>query len=253
MSAAPSPPRLRLSLWLALIALLAALAVSCLLWLKLLPQALPIREVRVEGRFVHLEAEKLRSLSAEMARGGFFNVNVGIIRERLLAEPWVAAVAVKRRWPDTLVLSVQEQTPVGVWNNEGLLNERGEIFARRESAADALPLLPELPLLSGPEGAHRELLRLLLRLQRELQAHGLRVTGLRRDARRSISFILSDGTGVRLGNKDIRLRTNRFLRHVASHLYSTRAASGARSRYVIDMRYTNGFAVGADAAARGGR
>ncbi|MGI9228371.1 MAG: cell division protein FtsQ/DivIB [Gammaproteobacteria bacterium] len=213
------------------------LLVVCGLWLKLLqPRVLPIQHVRVEGDFLHLQPERLKTLSANSVRGGFFSVDVSVIREQLLAEPWVHSIIVRRRWPDTLVFYVNEQVPVTVWNGNGLINWQGDVFVPQTGSVP-----DDLPMLSGPEGTHTELLSLFELLNRGLSAYDLSVTGLTLDARRSISFSLSDNTRVRLGNKEIDVRVNRFLRYVVPQLVSALQRGG-----VIDMRYTNGFSVNTD-------
>ena len=216
----------------------------CGIWWQLLPRVLPILNVQVEGPFVNVKQDRLQALSANIVRGGFFTVNVDMLRERLLAEPWVASVTVRRAWPDTLILHVQEQVPVGVWNGDGLLNAQGEIFLR---PAASVPRT--LPALSGPEGMHRDLLDKFMLLNSALQIHDFQLTDLRRDARRSVSFTLDNGTVVKLGNQDVETRMSRFVHYVAPLL----ADEGTRHNRSIDMRYTNGFAIGKSVAANTAR
>lgn len=219
---------------LSLLIVIVLMVTLCFLWLKFLqPQVLPIKHVKVEGQFLHLKPEKLKTLSANIVRGGFFNVNVDVIREHLLAEPWVHSVTVRRVWPDTLVLYVNEQLPVSSWNNHSLINEEGLIF---DPEISSIP--PDLPALSGPEGTHSELLTLLDHLDSELRAHKLHIVQLSMDARRSLSFTLNNGTVAKIGNKDIETRIERFLQYVPMQINKNLADIS-----VIDMRYTNGFSV----------
>src|SRR3546814_15496602 len=46
-------------------------------------------------------------------------VDLQQIRERLLAQPWVADVSVSRRLPDTLAIRVVEREPMALWQNQG--------------------------------------------------------------------------------------------------------------------------------------
>ncbi len=219
-----------LSLSVAIVLLLALAA----LWFKLLqPNILPIQHVKIEGQFLHLKPEKLKTLSARIVSGGFFNVNVSIIKETLLKEPWVRSVTVRRSWPDTLVLYVDEQSPVSTWNSHQLINEAGVLFAPEASSIPA-----GLPALSGPKGTHLELLALLNYLNDRLRAHKMQVIQLAMDARRSLSFTLHNGTVLKIGNENIEGRIARFLRYVPAQININRAAVSA-----IDMRYPNGFSV----------
>jgi hypothetical protein len=63
-------------------------------------------------------------------------VDVQAIRDELSHFAWIDQVKVARRWPNTLEVSVQEQTPAAVFNGAYWVNARGELFA---------PLLTEVP------------------------------------------------------------------------------------------------------------
>src|SRR3546814_11786253 len=51
-------------------------------------------------------------------------VDLQQIRERLLAQPWVADVSVSRRLPDTLAIRVVEREPTALSQNPGRSEER---------------------------------------------------------------------------------------------------------------------------------
>src|SRR3546814_15153620 len=48
-------------------------------------------------------------------------VDLQQIRERLLAQPWVADVSVSRRLPDTLAIRVVEREPMALWQHQGVV------------------------------------------------------------------------------------------------------------------------------------
>ncbi|MGH8276157.1 MAG: cell division protein FtsQ/DivIB, partial [Steroidobacteraceae bacterium] len=68
---------------------------------------------------------------------------------------------------------------------------------------------------------------------------GLRMTALRLDARGAWEFDLADGVTVRLGRRQVDERFEKFM-NAAVKLVTQR---GEEISYV-DMRYTNGFAIG---------
>jgi cell division protein FtsQ len=78
-----------------------------------------------------------------------------------------------------------------------------------------------------------------LTVQGRIVESGLRLTALRLDARGSWELQLDNGVTVRIGRKQVDERFERFLA-VALRMISQRAADIA----YVDMRYTNGFAVG---------
>lgn len=197
------------------------------------PRTLPIRHVRVDGEFRHLSTAALQLRAEDVVRGGFFDVNVEGIRAALLQEPWVREVTVRRIWPDELGLQVQEQVAVARWGGNQLLNEQGQLF---KPSAGTLP--PNLPSLNGPAGTHAEALARFRTLQHALGGRQLIVAQLRLSARRSWSFALADGPSVDLGRRDFDARVGRFAAIVPTFM-----AGDLNRIEVIDMRYTNGFAV----------
>ncbi|MCG8324408.1 MAG: cell division protein FtsQ/DivIB [Thiotrichales bacterium] len=202
-------------------------------WLLSQPGTLPIKYVRITGDFRHLQPEQLQTLVSSEVRGGFFNVNVGTIRDILLRDPWIEDVMVQRVWPETLRVLVTEHVPLARWGADSLLNTRGERFTPDQ---DSIP--PTLPVLRGPDGSEPVLLRRFRELSQRLQPLGLQITELEQDPRRSWRFVVNAGFSVVLGRKEFAQRIDRFAQTVPQAL---RGRIGQVDE--IDMRYTNGFSV----------
>jgi cell division protein FtsQ len=234
----PSPNWRALFSWLG-----AAAALGCGIGLVLWALNQPIVTVSVEGRFQRVSPGDIeRVVKSEVHGAGLLSVDLAAVRARLHTLAWVDAVSVERAWPRGLNVLVIEQTATARWGGGGLINTRGELFA-----ADAQHIPPELPQLSGP--ADREALvsqRYLAAAGRLTQA-GLRMTALRLDARGAWEFDLANGVTVRLGRRQVDERFEKFM-DAALKLVTQR---GEEISYV-DMRYTNGFAIGwrGNAAAR---
>jgi cell division protein FtsQ len=74
-------------------------------------------------------------------------VNLHLVRQRLLADPWIAEASVSRELPDTLEIRVTEQKPLAILDlgRKFLLNERGEVFKELDAEQPtALPLVTGL-------------------------------------------------------------------------------------------------------------
>lgn len=88
-------------------------------------------------------------------------VDVGSIRQRLLAFGWVKDARVSRRLPDSLVIDIVERRPAALWQNDRgltLIDEEGVVL-------DTVKVgnMPDLPLLIGPgANAHEAELRRLM-------------------------------------------------------------------------------------------
>ncbi|MGH8248392.1 MAG: cell division protein FtsQ/DivIB [Gammaproteobacteria bacterium] len=197
------------------------------------PRTLPVKSVRVQGEFFHLSPQVLQERAKDTVWGGFFNVNVDAVRSALLADAWVDDVAVRRVWPDALDLQVREQIAVAVWRGEALINDRAILFR-----PDPATFPPGLPVLSGPEGTAPLVLDRFRYLQHTLSARGLNAIELVLNERRAWTFRLAEGPSVNLGRGHFVERLERFVAAVPDEL-----AGRLHEIEMIDMRYTNGFAV----------
>jgi cell division protein FtsQ len=194
----------------------------------------PVRHLVVEGTFQRVTPILVEAAVADGLDAGFMTVNLGLLRERVQALDWVDRANVGRRWPDTLIVRVVEHQAAARWGEQGLLNVRGELFTDRSPHA-----FPELPSLAGPPGTERDVARRYLAVRGQLAEAGLVLERLELDARGSWRLVLGGGREVRLGRRDIDERLHRFFYVVAPTL----AEELKRVEYV-DLRYTNGFAVG---------
>jgi cell division protein FtsQ len=194
----------------------------------------PVRNLVVEGTFQRVTAIQVEAAVADGLDAGFMTVDLGALRARVQELDWVDRVNVSRRWPDTLIVRVTEHQAAARWGANGLLNVRGELFTERSQHSFA-----ELPSLVGPPGTERDVARRYLAVRGKLAEAGLALESLELDERGAWRLVLGGGQEVRLGRRDIDERLYRFFDVVAPAL----AADLTRVDYV-DLRYTNGFAVG---------
>jgi cell division protein FtsQ len=195
----------------------------------------PIQSVSVSGRFQRVAPVDVERVVKQYVRGaGLLSVNLDAVRHAIHTLPWVDAVSVQRAWPRGLRVLVIEQVAAARWGESGLLNTRGELFSN-----DERHMPPELAELSGPQGKESVVAQRYLAAQGRLIQVGLRLTAMRLDARGAWEFDLSNGVTVRLGRRQIDERFDKFI-NAALKLVTQR---GDDISYV-DMRYTNGFAIG---------
>src|SRR5580693_4168654 len=207
------------------------LAVLALGWL--LDQ--PVQRVIVSGRLQRVSAMDVEKGVRERRGGaGLVTVSLAAISRGLAQLPWVQQAAVERSWPRGLRIEIVEQTAVARWNNAGLLNANGDLFV---SESRFIP--PELPQLQGPAGAQAEVTQRYVSAQERLTEVGMRLAALELDARGAWNLTLDNGVVVRLGRLQTDQRFDRFM-IAAAKLVTQRATDIA----YVDMRYSNGFAVG---------
>ncbi len=199
----------------------------------------PVSRVSIDGSFERVTSGRLEGVVRDFLPAGVLSADLAAMRAALREIEWIDRVSIERRWPDELRVAVTEQVPAARWGDSGLLNVRGELFLR-----DARHLPVELPRLDGPEGAEWEVAQRYLSVRDRLLQAGLAVNALTLDARGAWRAELSNGIEVRLGREDSDRRIELFVEIVAPLI----AGHGARVAYV-DMRYSNGFAIGWQGAA----
>ncbi|HET9862482.1 MAG TPA: cell division protein FtsQ/DivIB [Steroidobacteraceae bacterium] len=212
---------------------LAALGIAVALIAGTLDQS--ITQVSVTGRFQRVSpVEVEQAVKARVRDTGLVSVDLIAVRRAVEQLPWVDTATVERQWPRALAIRVVEQVPAARWGANGLLNTRGELFI-----SEARHIPPELPRLSGPHGSEVEVARRYLAAQGQLIEAGMRLTAVRLDARGSWEFDLDNGITVRLGRRQVDERFQRFVTAAVGQI-----AAHANDIGYVDMRYTNGFAIG---------
>ncbi len=221
-------------IWLVLA--LFALAIGGTTWVStgiVASERWPIRWLEVNGSFQRVSAEQLRSSLAPLVSASFFTVDLQNLQDAAIHKPWVAAVNVQKKWPDTVVVTVEEYQPMAHWNEIDLVSSRRTVFAAPD--ADAIQ---GLPWLQGPDGRLDEVLQQWELFNSMLANAGLEIERLELQERGSWSMALNNGTTVQLGRDDPVGRLQRLMNSWRGLMVDQELAPVR-----IDLRYTNGFAV----------
>lgn len=220
--------------WVRLITLCTVLAISlsvyvATLWLM----NRPIETVFIDGAFERVSAIQVEDALGQYIQTGFLSADLHAMRRQLRELPWVANANVRRRWPGSIEVSIDEQSPAARWDDAGLLNVDGELFIENVTHVPA-----ELPLLSGPKGAERRVAELYFRIEERLERRGMAAVALRLDDRGAWELQLTSGIRVRLGARMVDIRLERLFEALDKVV-----AAQAEDVDYIDMRYTNGFVI----------
>jgi cell division protein FtsQ len=194
----------------------------------------PVRVISMDGSFQRVSPGQIEKAVAPFAHAGFMSADLDGIQYAIEALPWVEHARIQRHWPNSLHVTVIEQTAAARWGESGLLNTRGELFVRSATHVPA-----ELPRLSGPDGTESQVAQRYLAVQGRMLEAGMRIAALRLDARGAWEMDLDSGVTVRLGRREVDERIDRFI-HTASQVISHRL----NEITYVDMRYSNGFAIG---------
>jgi len=222
----------RVGTWLLLIACAGLLAMGIRKLQE--PQTLPIRQIQALGTFTHINENILREVVAKTVVGGYFTVNVDEVQRAVKAIPWVADDRVRRVWPDTLAITVIEQQSQAEWAKGGLVNLNGVLFFPQRNT------YPKgLPVFDGPVGTERNLTEMYQLAKAIIEPLQLQIKRIKMDSRRAVSLVLDNDIEVILGRDETSARLQRFAR-----VYRKILAQRANDIASVDLRYSNGMAVG---------
>ncbi len=221
--------------------LLAMLVAAVLAWLAMgalsknvnSTPMFPIGEVTFVGDMQRVDAAELKRVAGGI-RGSMLQTNLNDVKAAIKQVHWVRNADVRRRFPATLEVSVEEHRPFARWKNgdseQGLLvNTLGEVF---EADLDA-----PLPTFSGPEGTAKEVLANYDKFKSQLAAISQTPSSIALSARRAWQVVLDNGASLELGRIEAGERLNRYVRAYAA----VPALQMANAR--IDMRYQSGMAL----------
>lgn len=203
-----------------------------------------LRSIEVKTPVAHVTEAQIRLVAERQVRGTFFTVDLDSVRNSLEKLPWVREARVERRWPDTLVVSLNEYVPLARWNDNALLSADGHLFIAAVSGP--------LPRLSGPEGSHAEVTAAYQRHQAALEPLGMVIAEVRLSPRRAWRLRLNNGMQLALGREQTDARLARFV-----SLYPRLFAAGPAPAdavaetdavapaipVTVDLRYSDGFAL----------
>jgi cell division protein FtsQ len=221
----------------ALVLVVAALAMLLwggIAWVVRQP-VFAIRRVVIDGPLVRANPSHLSAVIREELRGTFFTMRLPEARASLQKVAWVKSVALRRRWPDRLEVSVVEHEPLARWNDSGLVDIEGEAFSADFDG--------DLPQFNGPEGTSAQLAARFRDFGAALSSRALAISELQLSPRGAwrIKTTGSAPLTIELGRSAPGERLTRFVAYHARTLGAL-ARAGTRVEYV-DLRYRNGFAV----------
>lgn len=195
--------------------------------------AIPVERIVVTGKLEYTQKLALQEMVQPVLVGGFIGADLGRIQMQLEQLPWVYRAIVKRQWPNALEINVVEQLPIARWGESSFLNHEGEAFHPSiESNWDSLPVL------KGIDGQEQELIKAYQFISESLRPLALTVTELSSNNRGQLSAVVSGGTELLLGSKNLSERLDRF-----AVLYLAEGETINTEIERVDLRYQSGLAV----------
>ncbi|MDX1755768.1 MAG: cell division protein FtsQ/DivIB [Marinobacter sp.] len=192
-----------------------------------------IMAIDVRGELVGESRVALERRVSEWVGRSFFATDLAEVKSAVELRPWIASAAVRRIWPDRLVVEVREKKPLAYWNARQLVSRSGQLFA-----PDNRDIVGRLPQLAGPDERVRDVIDMARAMAEVLAQRDLGFAGLRLEPRGAWTLTLANGIEVSLGRDQVEQRFERFIT-----VYQESLAARADEVQRIDARYTNGVAV----------
>ena len=193
----------------------------------------PLTSIKVTGPFKQLSRAQLEKAVAISVSHGFFRVDVDAIRAAASRLPWVRSARVRRVWPNSVQIVIDERKAVARWGASSLLEEDGTVFTPA-----SVGRLDKLPRLDGPSGQAAQMLTALWQLQELTRSISKGVRSVRLTERGDWFVTLDSGAELVLDRKP----GSGLLARIAPSLpklFAGRLDKVDR----IDMRYGQGFAI----------
>jgi cell division protein FtsQ len=170
-------------------------------------------------------------LIKNQVQGGFFSYDADALKAKLLHNPWVKTVHIRRVFPDSLNVVIQERQPVAVWNKKAILTHSGAVFYPREMSK------LDFPRFAGGFDSRYIILNEYKLISQQLLPLKLKVSSLSLSERKAWMLTLSNGISINVGRGEVADKIKRFVL-AYPHLKNANLRVGA-----VDLRYPNGFAV----------
>jgi cell division protein FtsQ len=190
----------------------------------------PLNAVELSAVPQQVPVELIERVVREQVHGNFFTVDINRARVAFEQLPWVRKVSVRRKFPWSLEVELEEQVALARLNDSALVNTYGEVFAA--ASKQALPLFIGQPNMSAQmAGMYVELSKELLPMQQEIAQLSL-------SPRFAWQVRLSNGMVLELGREQMQQRLARFV-----EVYPYSLATLSHAVMHVDLRYRNGFAA----------
>jgi cell division protein FtsQ len=193
----------------------------------------PITRVKVSADYENVSRTQIQALISSFTKNSFFTFKSGLLTEKLKKIPWVKEVSVSRYWPDTVKVVITEQLPIARVQGNGLITKSGLVFF---PPVDTISL--DLPLLRGPKGRQKDLLKMYREAAKVFTKLDLTITTLTMTKSLSWSLCINNGVKIYLGKVDPLMRLRRFAK-----TYPDEFSDKLSNLESVDLRYPQGIAI----------
>ena len=197
------------------------------------PKNFPIRQVKIIGSYDHIDKKALQDIISSYTKNGFFYINVIGMKYKILALPWIASAEIRRKWPDTIVVTLVQEQAIAKWGDGALVNKKLRLFT-----PPLATFPPDLPMFFGAEERLVEIFNVYTQAQNVLNSLNFKINKIIMQSYQFWELQLDNGTILYLKESQA-LNQLEFLVKIYTKL-THEHESPPKS---IDLRYADGLAV----------
>lgn len=216
----------------------AALGYALVLVVTRMP-VLPLQTITLARPPAHLTTAQIEDAARRAVNGTFLTTDIDRARSVFEELPWVRNASVRRVWPGSIEVDLEEHQAAARWwvadnTPPRMVNAQGELFMAEHD--------PQLPLFIGPDEHAASMLERLVEWTHALSPLELRIRKLALTRREAWQLVLDDGSRIELGREEEKQPiAARLARYVSTRPELLR--QGLQKVIYADLRYPNGYAV----------
>ena len=192
-----------------------------------------IDRVVINGEFNYLSERDVIDLIDENVQTGFLTLDLPELNRKIVEQDWIRSSSIRRSWPATLIVNIEEEIPVARWGEQQLLNNVGDYIdvINKDSVS-------HLPVIFSQAGDTKEIIKIYQLISELLGPVGLRIDEVESDNAGSWTLTVVSDIKIILGRDQLVEKLQRL-----QSVWMAELSSQEKNINAIDLRYPNGLAV----------
>jgi cell division protein FtsQ len=216
----------------------AALGYALVITFTRMP-VMPLNTVLIKSAPTNVTTAQIEDAARRSITGNFLTTDVEHARAVFGKLPWVRSASVRRAWPGSIEIELEEHEAVARWwvpesTQARMMNTHGELFVAEHDSS--------LPLFIGPDEHAAHMLQRYAEWSGALSPLTLRIKKIALTRREAWQLFLDDSSRIELGREDDKNPISaRLARYVTTQPGVQRDAM--QKIIYADLRYNNGYAI----------
>ncbi len=194
-----------------------------------------IERVEVTGYHPHVDLKTLRMQLKEIDNKSWWLLDEEALSDELSELAWVREVTVNKRWPKSVLITLQEHEPILRWKGNYLISKTGQWFIPNN---EELSEWAHLPKVESSTQSLNLLLPILYQAKEAFDKNNIELESLKITPWKTIEFTLKSGSQIVFDEKDILKKINEIMIFIKLN-----PDYDGKSIKRIDLRYNNGFSI----------